>query len=68
MNNKIIGIVKEAYAGARFLLELEDGREVKAYLSGKMKIKHIQVNIGDKVEVVLDPNGGNATNRIVYRL
>jgi len=66
-NNNPKGRVIETYAGARFKVLMEDGTELKAYLCGKMKMKRIQINVGDEVEVVLDPLGGNATNRIVWR-
>ncbi len=62
-----VGIVIEALAGSRFKVRMEDGKEVLCYLAGKMRIKKINVYVGDNVEVVLDPAGGNATNRIVWR-
>ena len=67
-SNNPKGRVMATYAGARFLVQMDDGKEIKAYLAGKMKLRKIQVSVGDMVEVVLDPLGGNATNRIVYRL
>lgn len=39
---------------------------VLAYLAGKMRLHHIRVLVGDKVEMNLDPYGGRA--RIVRRL
>lgn len=65
---KTKGVVIEALAGARFIVRLEDGRDVICYLAGKMKVRNITVYVGDKVEVVLDPAGGKATNRIVWRI
>lgn len=44
----------------------EPGKEILAYLSGKMRMHRIKVLIGDKVEVVIDPYGGKG--RIVKRL
>lgn len=64
----VIGRVTEALAGARYRVELEDGRVIMAYLAGKMKLNRVSIYIGDKVEIVLDPAGGKATNRIVWRL
>ncbi len=43
-------------------------RSIICYLSGKMRINKIRVNVGDRVEVVVDPYGGKATNRITRRL
>jgi translation initiation factor IF-1 len=37
-----------------------------AYLAGRMRIHHIRILIGDKVELELDPYGGRA--RISKRL
>lgn len=62
-----IGVVTETLAGARFRVQMPDGKEVICYLAGKMKIRQVSVMVGDKVEVVLDPAGGKATNRIVWR-
>lgn len=61
------GTVTECLAGGLHRVALEDGREVLCYLSGKMKFNHIRVLMGDTVDVVLDPYGGRATNRIVKR-
>lgn len=59
--------VIEALPDLRFRLQLEDGREVIAYVAGKMKINQIRVIVGDEVSVVLDPYNGRATNRIIRR-
>lgn len=61
------GRVVELLAGARFRVEMEDGRMLICYLAGKMKVRKISVDIGNHVEVVVDPYGGAASNRIVWR-
>jgi len=61
------GEILECYAGGKFLVRLEDGTEIKAYLSGKMRLAKVRVNIGDTVAIILDPAGWNATNRVVWR-
>lgn len=61
------GEVIEKLAGARFRIRMDTGEEIIAYLSGKMRVRHIMIDVGDTVEVVLDPMGGKATNRIVWR-
>ena len=63
----INGIVIEALADVRFRVRLDDGQEVICYLAGRMRYRNINVNVGDKVEVLLDPMGGKATNRITWR-
>lgn len=64
----VLARVEEVCGGDVFRLVLEDGREVKAYRAGRMKINKVSVFVGDRVRVVLDPYGGKATNRITYRL
>lgn len=49
------GVVTEALPGTTFKVELEDGREILAYLSGKMRRYHIRVVPGDKVGVEMTP-------------
>lgn len=49
-------------------MELSDGKTIKGHLSGRMKKNKISLIVGDRVKVVLDPYGGNATNRVTYRL
>ncbi len=60
------GTVIEALPNTMFKVELEDGVEQIAYLSGKMRIHRIKVLVGDKVAVKLDPYGGKG--RVVKRL
>jgi len=40
---------------AQFKVELENGHEVLAYLSGKMRSNYIRILPGDKVTVELSP-------------
>lgn len=63
---KTSGLITEALPGATFKVQLEDGREILAYLAGKMRINHIRVMIGDKVSLELSPDG--TRGRIVRRL
>lgn len=53
---------------ALYRVVFEDGSEKLCYLGGKLKFHKIRVLLGDSVEVILDPYGGRATNRIVKRL
>lgn len=45
-----------------------NGKVLLCYVSGKMKMNKINVLVGDRVRVKLDPYGGKATNRIIKRL
>jgi len=59
------GLVIEALPNAQFRVELSDGKIVRGYLAGKMKLHRIKVLVGDTVEMVMDKYGDN--NRIVTR-
>ncbi len=61
------GIVVECLPAALYRVDFGDGKEKLCYLAGKMKFNHIRVLVGDSVDVVLDPYGGKATNRIIKR-
>ena len=63
---KIDGQVVEALPNTTFKIVLGDDREVLAYLSGKMRLHHIKVMIGDRVTLELSPDGKRG--RIVRRL
>ena len=63
---KVTGSVIEALPDTNFKIQLEDGREVLAYLAGKMRMNYIKVMIGDKVTLELSPDGKRG--RIVRRL
>ena len=60
------GVVTEALPSTLFRVKMEDGNEILAYLSGKMRMNRIKVLIGDKVEIILDSYGGKG--RIIKRL
>lgn len=52
---KVDGTVTEALNGSRFTLRLNDGREIAAKLSGRLRKYHIRVLVGDRVTVGLSP-------------
>lgn len=60
------GLVIEVMPNMQYKIELSDGKIVRAYLGGKMRMNRISVVIGDRVEFVVDTQGAN--NRIVKRL
>lgn len=62
----IVGTVTEALPNTLFRVSTEDGKEVLAYLSGKMRIHRIKVLIGDRVSLEDNPYGGKL--RIVKRM
>ncbi|MFQ5856095.1 MAG: translation initiation factor IF-1 [Anaerolineae bacterium] len=60
------GTVVEALPNAQFKVELENGHQVLAHLSGKMRKYYIRVLLGDRVRVELTPYD-LTRGRIVYR-
>ncbi|MCF7740539.1 MAG: translation initiation factor IF-1 [Candidatus Marinimicrobia bacterium] len=60
------GIVKENLPNATFKVELENGHEVMAHVSGKMRMHFIKIVPGDKVKLELSPYD-LSRGRIVYR-
>ncbi len=63
---KVNGLVLEALPDTTFKVKLEDGKEVLAYLAGKLRLNYIKVMIGDRVTLELSPDG--LRGRIVRRL
>lgn len=49
------GQVMEVLRDSRFLVNLENGHELIAYTSGKMRKNHIRIIAGDKVTLELSP-------------
>ena len=60
------GTVRETLPNALFRIELDDGRSVLARISGKMRIHHIKILLGDRVRVELSAYD-QTRGRIVYR-
>ena len=61
-----MGEVIEALPSVQFRVKLEDGKEVLAYLSGKLRMFKIRILPGDKVTVELSPYD-KTKGRITYR-
>ncbi|MBU2915069.1 MAG: translation initiation factor IF-1 [Reichenbachiella sp.] len=60
------GTIKEALSNAMFRVELENGHEVIAHISGKMRMHYIKILPGDKVKMEMSPYD-LSKGRIVYR-
>ena len=60
------GVVTEALPSTTFRVKLEDGREILAHLSGKMRRYFIRILPGDSVTVEMTPYD-DTKGRIVYR-
>lgn len=61
------GVVKEALPNAFFKIEIEGGKEIIGFLSGKMRMNRITILPGDKVLFEMSPYD-KEKGRIVYRL
>jgi translation initiation factor IF-1 len=63
---EVEGVVKEPLPNAMFKVELENGHEVLAHVSGKIRMHFIRILPGDKVTVQLSPYD-LTRGRITYR-
>ena len=63
---EIEGTVKEPLPNAMFKVTLENGHEVLAHISGKMRMHFIRILPGDKVKLEISPYD-LSRGRIVYR-
>jgi translation initiation factor IF-1 len=64
---EVEGTVVEALPNAMFRVELPNGHEVLAHISGKIRMHYIRILPGDKVLIELSPYD-LARGRITYRL
>ena len=63
---QVEGTVLETLPNASFKVKLENGHEILAHISGKMRMHYIRILPGDKVLLELSPYDLNR-GRIVYR-
>ena len=63
---QVEGLVIEALPGTQFRVRLDNGHEVLAYLSGKMRKYYIRILLGDRVKVDMSPYDLRR-GRITYR-
>ena len=63
---EVEGIVIEALPNASFKVELANGHEVLAYISGKIRVHYIRILPGDRVLVELSPYD-LTRGRVTYR-
>ncbi len=60
------GTIVEALSNAMFRVELENGHEIIAHISGKMRMHYIRIVPGDKIRVEMSPYD-LSKGRIVFR-
>ncbi len=52
---EVEGTVSEALPNAMFKVKLENGHEILAHVSGKLRMNYIRILPGDKVTLELSP-------------
>jgi translation initiation factor IF-1 len=62
----VLGLVTNNLSNGKFRVKLENGVQVIAHLSGKIRQNRIKIVVGDKVTVELSPYD-LTKGRIVYR-
>ncbi len=63
---EIEGKVLETLPNARFKVLLDNGHQIMAHISGKMRMFYIKILPGDRVKVELSPYD-LSQGRIIYR-
>ncbi|MDT8305300.1 MAG: translation initiation factor IF-1 [Anaerolineae bacterium] len=63
---EVEGTVIEALPNTQFLVELDNGHQVLAYLSGKMRRYYIRILLGDRVRLEMSPYD-LTRGRVTYR-
>ncbi len=52
---EVEGVVKERLPNALFIVSLENGHDIMAHISGKLRMNYIRILEGDHVTVELSP-------------
>jgi translation initiation factor IF-1 len=63
---KVDGVITETLPNATFKVSLDNGHNILAHISGKMRMNFIKILVGDKVTVELSPYD-LTKGRITYR-
>lgn len=63
---EVQGVIQETLPNAMFKVTLENGHQVLAHISGKMRMHYIKILPGDKVTIELSPYD-LTRGRITYR-
>jgi translation initiation factor IF-1 len=63
---EVEGTVVETLPNTNFKVELENGHQILAHISGKLRMNYIKILTGDKVKVQMSPYDLNR-GRITWR-
>jgi translation initiation factor IF-1 len=60
------GIITDTLPNAMFRVKLDNGHEILAVISGKMRMNYIKILVGDRVTIEMSPYD-LSKGRITYR-
>jgi len=63
---EVMGVVVKVLPATMYMVKLENGHEVLAHISGKMRKNFIRITSGDKVTLEISPYD-RSKGRITYR-
>jgi len=63
---EVEGVVEDLLPSTTFKVKLNDGRQILAYLSGKLRLHRIRILLGDRVKIEMSPYD-LTKGRIIYR-
>ena len=64
--NNVLVTITDTLPNATFKVKLDNGHEILAHISGKMRMHFIKILVGDKVSIELSPYD-LTKGRITYR-
>ena len=63
---EVEGVVTEKLPNTTFLVKLENGHQIVAHISGKLRMNFIRIIPGDKVKIAMSPYD-LSKGRIIWR-
>ena len=63
---KVDGVITDTLPNGTFKVKLDNGHEILAHISGKMRMHFIKILVGDRVTVEMSPYD-LSKGRITYR-
>lgn len=63
---KVDGVITDTLPNATFKVKFDNGHEILAHISGKMRMHFIKILVGDRVTVEMSPYD-LSKGRITYR-
>jgi translation initiation factor IF-1 len=61
------GVVEEVLPNTAFKVRLDNGHEITAYISGRLRLNYIKILEGDRVRIEMSPYD-LTKGRITYRI